>query len=212
MNTEKKNNKFFLNLENRAASKTCIRKVFNKEEKMIVEPNAVSTNAVSSAVLYNFYADLYENKDSEHYLVIGEEFLDRCMNLPKHSDEKKLVCEGPLTYTECFKALGEFQNGKSPGNDGLSAEFYKAFWRVVGHLMVDSLNCAFEHGELSTSQKQGIIKLIDKKNKDKRYIANWRPVSLLNVDTKIASKVITTRLQKILPELISEEQCASVKG
>lgn len=97
MNTEKKNNKFFLNLENRAASKTCIRKVFNKEEKMIVEPNAVRD------VLYNFYADLYENKDSEHYLVIGEEFLDRCMNLPKHSDEKKLSVKVLLPIQSVLK-------------------------------------------------------------------------------------------------------------
>ena len=78
--------------------------------------------------------------------------------------------------------------------------------------MVDSLNSAFKHGELSSSQKQGIIKLIDKKNKDRRHITNWRPISLLNVDTKIASKAIAVRLEKVLPELISEEQCAYVKG
>ena len=56
-------------------------------------------------------------------------------------------------------------------------------------------------------KKQGIIKLIEKKNKDKRYVANWRPISLLNVDVKIASKAITLRLEKVLSDLISADQC-----
>ena len=76
---------------------------------------------------------------------------------------------------------------KSPGNDGLTAEFYKTSWNLLGQQLTDSLNYSFEHGELSTSQKQAIIKLIDKKDRNRRYIKNWRPISLLNVDLKIAS-------------------------
>ena len=111
-----------------------------------------------------------------------------------------------------LKALQTFRNGKSPGNDGLTAEFYKVFWPTLGHLLVGSLNCSFENGELANSQKQGIIKLIEKKSKDKRYTANWRPISLLNVDVKIASKAITLRLEKVLSDLISADQCAYAKG
>jgi len=104
---------------------------------------------------------------------------------------------------ECFKALQTFKNGTSPGNDGLTAEFYHVFWPTLGHLLVDSLNSSFEKGEFASSQKQGILKLIEKKNKDKRYVANWRPISLLNVDVKIASKAITLRFEKVLSDLIS---------
>ena len=78
--------------------------------------------------------------------------------------------------------------------------------------MVNSLNSSFEIGELVNSQKQGIIKLIEKKHKDKRHIANWRPISLLNVDVKIASKALTLRLGKVLSDIISPDQCAYVKG
>ena len=67
-----------------------------------------------------------------------------------------------------------------------------------------------KNGELANSQKQGIIKLIEKKSKDKRYIANWRPISLLSVDVKIASKAITLRLEKVLSDLISADQYAYV--
>jgi len=52
-----------------------------------------------------------------------------------------------------------------------------------------------EFGELSNSQKQAIITLIEKKEKDKRMIKNWRPISLINVDAKIASKTLAKRLQ-----------------
>ena len=79
-------------------------------------------------------------------------------------------------------------------------------------MLVDSLNSSYGKRELANSQKQGIIKLIEKKNKDKRYVANWRPISLLNVDVKIASKAITLGLEKVLSDLISAEQCVYVKG
>ena len=63
---------------------------------------------------------------------------------------------------------------------------------------MDSLNCSFDKGELSSSQKQAIITLIEKKDIDKRKISNWRPISLINVDVKIGSKAIALRLQTVL--------------
>ena len=52
--------------------------------------------------------------------------------------------------------------------------------------------------ELSKSQRQAVIRLIEKKDKGKRYIQNWRPLSLLNTNVKILSKVIAERLKKTL--------------
>ena len=64
-----------------------------------------------------------------------------------------------------------------------------------------------------TRQKQAIITLIaKKKGKDKRVIKNWRPISLINVDAKIISKVLAKRLEKVLPNLIHPSQNAFVKG
>ena len=71
-----------------------------------------------------------------------------------------------------LKSLQLIENNKSPGDDGLTAEFYKAFWNIVGNLMVESLNYSYDHGELSNSQKRAIITLIEKKDKDRRDIAN----------------------------------------
>ena len=60
-----------------------------------------------------------------------------------------------------------------------------AFWSLIGKPLVDCINYSYEFGELSNSQKQAIITLIEKKGKDKRVIKNWRPISLINVDAKI---------------------------
>ena len=158
---------------------------------------------------------MYSNRDSPNHNNASDAFLDQC-RLPTLNEDAKQICEGVLTNAECFKALQTFQNGKSPGNDGLTAEFYQVFWPILGHLLVDSLNSSFEKGELANSQKQGIIliktkKLVEEKNKNKRYVANWGPISLLNVDVKIASKAITLRLEKILSDLISADQYEYVK-
>ena len=106
----------------------------------------------------------------------------------------------------CFNALSKFPNGETPGNDGLTPEFYKKFWNLLVHLLTDSLNCSYLHGELSNLQKQAIIRLIVKKGKDRRHIKNWQPISLLNVNTKITSKALAFRLEKVLPFVINEDQ------
>ena len=60
------------------------------------------------------------------------------------------------------------------------------------------------------SQRQAIIKLLEKPNKDKRYISNWRPISLLNFDLKMIWKSLATRVRKVLSNLIDSRQTAYV--
>ena len=73
------------------------------------------------------------------------------------------ICDGQLTYPECSKVLSTFENNKAPGNDGLSKECYLFFWPEIGNLLVDSLNYSHDHGELSKSQKEAVIRLNTKK-------------------------------------------------
>ena len=78
--------------------------------------------------------------------------------------------------------------------------------------MVDSFNYAFRKGELSISQRQGIIRLIPKKDKNLSYLKNWRPISLLNTDYKIATKALAMRLKKVLPNIINNAQTGYLPG
>ena len=66
--------------------------------------------------------------------------------------------------------------------------------------------------EMSPSQGQAVITLIEKQEKDRTYLENWRPISLTNVDPKIASKVIATCIVKILPEIIHSNQTGYILG
>ena len=122
------------------------------------------------------------------------------------------MCEGLITAEECLAALKTFQHNKSPGTDGLSAEFYLRFWNELSNPLIECLNHGALLGELSISQRQGIISLIPKKNKNPLLLKNWRPVSLLNTDYKIATKCIARRLEKVLPLLIERDQTGYIKG
>ena len=104
------------------------------------------------------------------------------------------------------------ENNKSPGNDGLSKEFCECFWDEIKNPFLASIHGVFLNHELSSSQKQAVIKMLEKKDKDERFIKNWRPISLLNTDMEITSKVLSTRIKNVLPFLISSNQMAYVKS
>ena len=67
-------------------------------------------------------------------------------------------------------------------------------------------------GELSISQRRGIITLTPKEDGSLLDLSNWRPITLLNVDFKIAAKAIAKRFEPILPVLIHPDQTGFVKG
>ena len=69
---------------------------------------------------------------------------------------------------------------------------------------MDSFNYAF------TTGRQGVIRLIPKKNPS--YLKNWRPLSLLNVDYKIATKALAPRMKKVLPQVINNAQTGYIEG
>ncbi len=79
--------------------------------------------------------------------------------------EEVELCEGLVTEEECLKSLKNMDNGKSPGSDGFTAEFYKFFWLDIKDMVTESINYAYVKGELSVDQKRGIITLIPKKGK-----------------------------------------------
>ena len=105
-------------------------------------------------------------------------FLNK-MSLPTLDNQKALSCEGPISDTEMLNALKSMSNDKSPGNDGLTKEFYKTFWNEIQNPLISSIQRSSEVDQLTISQRQAIIKLIEKKEIDKRLIKNWRPISLL---------------------------------
>ena len=134
------------------------------------------------------------------------------ISTPQLSENDKAICEGKLTLQNTWEALNIMENGKTPRNDALTKEFYVCFFEEMGSLLLKSLSHSHAFGELSPSQKQTVITLIEKKGRDKRLVKNWRPVSSMNVDVKIASKALSFRLKQVLPNLIYYDQTAYVKS
>ena len=104
-------------------------------------------------------------------------------------------------------------NGKSPEHYGLTKEFYDNFWGDIKFCYFKgSLKQSKNVGRFPISQRQAIIKLIAKKDRDKRFVKNCRPISLLNVDMKVLSKSLAEKLKHALPELMSPDQTTYVKN
>ena len=95
------------------------------------------------------------------------------------------------------------KNGKSPGSDGITTEFYKIFWPDIKTYFVNSINYSFEQHSLTDLQKQGLKTLLPKTDKYLTLLSNWQPINLLNVDYKTASKSIANRIKQVLCKIIS---------
>ena len=59
--------------------------------------------------------------------------------------------------------MKSMKNNKTPGNNGLTKEFYETFWDELKTPLMESVNQAFHTEILSISQRQAVIKLIEKK-------------------------------------------------
>ena len=199
-----KSSKYFLNLEKRNQVKKHIRKL-QINDYLTSNPSAILWEAK------RFYMNLYQSgvKDADRDSLI-DDFLNN-LELPKLSDNEKQSCEGNISLEECEITLNSFKENKSPGSDGIPIEFYKRFWEVIKKPFIECVNESFEKGELSNTQKKAVITLIEKRGKDRCFIENWRPISLLNVDAKIMSKVIAARVKDVLPNIIHSNQTGYVK-
>ena len=158
-------------------------------------------------ILVRFYQALF-SKDVLDMQIQTEIIDDLELSL---TDYEREMCEGIFTIDELHAALKGLRTGKTPGSDGLSTEFYLAFWDDLGDSLLSVLNEGFEAGSLASSQYEGLLRLIYKKD-DRRLPKNWRPISLLNTDYKLASKVITERLKKVMSSIVHQDQTCGVVG
>lgn len=168
---------YFCKLQKHYSAKKMLKEVIDDNGNNISDQGSILKE------LELFYAKLYTSKKVE---TRDQSFFEHSLKL---SDEKRDMCEGNFSFDECSLALKNMTNGKSPGSDGFTVEFYKFFWKDIGPFLFRSLYYGYELGQLSVFQYQSVITCIPKENKDRRFIGNWRPISLLNTDLKIASDV-----------------------
>ena len=196
--------KYFFNLEKKNYNKKTIVELCLQDESTTCNEQEILDQIEA------YFKNLYSSENTfsqEDY----EEFIHN-LEIPRLSNEDRDSLEGPLTYEECKKVLDSFQNDKSPGVDGFTVEFYKFFYDLLGNDLLACLNEAYEKQELTISQRRGIITLLPKEDGSLLDLHNWRPITLLNVDSKVAAKAIAKRLETVLPNLIHPDQTGFVKG
>ena len=108
-----------------------------------------------------FYETLFKKRKQKTAVEI-KSFLSY-INIPKLSEDKAKLCVEDLTEKNLNDSLKGIQNEKSTGNDGLTKESYEIFWNELKEIFVDFVSETKENGHLSTSQRQAIIKVTEKK-------------------------------------------------
>ena len=122
------------------------------------------------------------------------------------------LLEKPISEDELYKALCTMKNDKAPGGSGLTVEFYRTFWPKISRLVHRAITHAFNSGELSPSQRRGLIRLVPKKRVDLMKVNRWRPITLLNVQYKLLTKALALRLKEVLPDLVHSDQKGFIKN
>ena len=192
---------YFFRLERKCGSDRWISALRDEDDSIVSSPRDLCTS------LSSFFSGLFSASPVDPRIqtdLLG----NLSSSLP---DDQSSLGEGHLSVEEVLVALRGMARRKAPGLDGLPMEFYLKFWSVLGSDLVAVLNSSFDSGCLSLSQRRGVISLSFKKG-DRLDPRNWRPITLLNVDYKLASRAIAGRLLKVIHLLVAEDQTCRVPG
>ena len=153
---------------------------------------------------YNFYRELYGLGDLTFNANKFAQFSAN-MKSPKLSPEQVKMLDNEISEIELKTAVFEMKKNKVPGSDGLGIEFYQQYFQLIKQLLLYICKASAKYG-LHTTARQGIITLIEKPGKNLDYLTNWRPLSLLNCDGKVFTKVLALRLENVTGSILHIDQ------
>ena len=160
-----KNTAYFLRLEKCNYVNKLISKI-KIDEDILTDPQDILNEERS---FYNKLHSLPMASDQNTATSDKQFFLEN-NSLPQLNETDKASCENAITERELLISIKAMKNGKSPGCDGLTSEFYKFFWTNIKTSLLNSINYGLETGRLSTEQRRGILSLLQKKDKDRLFL------------------------------------------
>ena len=167
---------------------------------------AITTDFQVLTYCKTFFSNLYTKAKTNK--TIQEELLKPIQPKITHEENQKLTQQ--ITLAELKHAVFQMENSKSHGVDGIPTEFYKTHFELIKLDHLDLFNSIlFQNEKIPTTVTRAIITLIPKNDK-KEFLKNWRPISLLCVDYKILTKILSNRLKLTLDKMISKEQTCGV--
>lgn len=133
------------------------------------------------------------------------------LNFKQVSVEDNLFLTTVFSKEEIKMAVWDCEDLKSPGPDGITFDFIKDFWDSIKGDFVRFISEFHDRRHIVRGENNSFIILIPKKASPQR-IGDFRPISLIRCMYKVLSKILANRLRKVLPNIISENQTAFVKG
>jgi hypothetical protein len=112
---------------------------------------------------------------------------------------------------EILRVIRDMKKEKVPGIDGVTAEMLVGCWDFLGNDCYATVHKFWQKKRISKQMIAAIIKLIPKGG-ERRWLKNWRPISLLNVPYKVIDKLLANRLARILPDFVDIQQTGFIKG
>ena len=153
MEEGERDTKFFLSLEKKKEQQSTqsIKLKMNKGKYVNIRPKFYQR--------FRNISKTYIKKD-EAITNVEEQLNDFLQDIQHEvlDEENKEFCDSEITMKEISEALKCIDNKSAPGSDGLTADFYKVFWKSLKMPLYDSFTQSIEQGQLSTSQGRGIIK------------------------------------------------------
>ena len=180
------------------ASSRLIPKVYNKNDEIVTDHLEINST------FKQYYSDLYTSECDKNFPQI-DSFFDN-LTFPSIQSEHNSFLGGNISSGEILDAIKSLKSNKTPGPDGFTSDFYKKFAPQLSPLLQAMFNESLSSGQLPPTLRQAAITLIPKKGKDPLQCPSYRPISLLNNDYKILSKILAGRLEKFLPQIISADQ------
>jgi hypothetical protein len=117
----------------------------------------------------------------------------------------------PITDQEIWNALKNIEDTKAPGIDGFNSKFFKASWNVIKSDVIAAVHEFFDYDRLYAPINCALVTLIPKSS-DAKTMKDMRPIACCTTMYKIISKILTTRLSKVITVVVDESQSAFVPG
>lgn len=194
---------YFLGLEKRNSKNNTITSLLD------ANGHTITDNKTILQMEKEYFEDIYTEDptklDPLDLLPLNEE------DIPIISELNRLRINRPFTDQEFHEALKDLNKNKTPGSDGITPEFYLAFWSQLKESFRESIEFSLDNGTLTEQQRSGVITLVPKKDLDRQTLSNWRPITLLNSDVKILSKALAKRIQSCITEVVSEDQTGFIR-